>query len=479
MFGIARRLICFFSVSLTCLAQVSAIVNVNVVDVERGEIRAGQTVVVSEGNITAIGPSASVAAPANAARIPGEGRYVIPGLWDMHVHLRSDQAKPYIRMVEDNASLLDLFLPNGVIGIREMGGDIPDDVMRWRKEIKAGTRPGPRILTAGRKIDNDPPAWAGSLGVKTEIEAREAVRQLKQSGADFVKVYFRTVAPDVFRAVIDEAHNQHLKVTGHKPGNMSLQELIETGIDGMQHGEYLPATDRAAFDALVKERAQRAGTAWAMDATEGAARLIAMQDKPEGERLYKLMAEKGFWVTPTLAVYTHTLEYGIKDYDGDDRRRYFSAAIWNTWDPKVGFRKPPDARALAVRTEGVKRWEAAALAAFKAGVPMLVGTDCGANNVHVMPGWSVHEEMQALVRIGLTPAEVLRMATVNPAKWRGDSEREGTIEKGKVADMVLLRANPLTAISHTQEIDGVFQGGRYYSRTDLDAMLKRAESRAK
>lgn len=454
-----------------------AITHVNVVDVVAGEIRADQTVLISNGRITATGPSNSVAAPRDATVIAANGEYLMPGLWDMHVHLRSDQNRPETRMSDDNESLLDLFLPNGVVGICEMGGDLADDVIRWRNEIRAGKREGPRILTAGRKLDNDPPAWSGSIGVKTPEEARQAILQIKQSGADFVKVYFRTISPEAFRAVIDEAHRQHLKVTGHKPTNMSIQELVETGIDGMQHAEYLLAPVREAYDDLQRERSRRADTPWSMDATEVSARLLALEDKKEEERLYQAMAQKQFWVTPTVSIYAHTLEHGIRDYESDERKRFFFPGIWRTWDPKAGLRKPFEGRALTLRQTAVKHWEQAALAAYKAGVPMMLGTDCGANNDHQMPGWSTHEELQALVRIGLTPAEALRLATVNAAKWRGDSD-EGTVEPGKVADLLLLRANPLSNIQHTKEIESVFQGGRYYPRYSLDVMLKRAEAAA-
>ena len=230
------------------LSQTTAITNVNVVDVVRGDVRAGQTVLVSNGKIEAIGAAASVAIPSGAKRIAGDGRFLIPGLWDMHVHLRSDQARPNIRMPEDNAPMLDLFLPNGIVGIREMGGDLSDEVLSWREEIRKGILTGPKILTAGRKLDNEPPAWAGSLGVKNAQEAREGVRQMKQVGADFIKVYFRRTPPEVLRAVVDEAHKNNLKVTGHKPSNMSIQEFFETGIDGMEHSQYLAATDRDEYD---------------------------------------------------------------------------------------------------------------------------------------------------------------------------------------------------------------------------------------
>jgi imidazolonepropionase-like amidohydrolase len=147
------------SLASTLLSQTAAtaIIDINVVDVVRGEIHYGQTVVIAGGHIQAIAPSGNAQIPGNALRVPGEGRYLMPGLWDMHVHLRSDRKNPGIRLVEENDAVLDLFLPNGITGIREMGGDLSDKVLQWRDEIAAGKRTGPRILTAGRKIDSSPP----------------------------------------------------------------------------------------------------------------------------------------------------------------------------------------------------------------------------------------------------------------------------------------------------------------------------------
>jgi imidazolonepropionase-like amidohydrolase len=475
---LAFALISFLTLQLPAQAPPpTAITGINVVDVVRGEIHAGQTVLIVNGLIEAIGPSDSTNIPAAAARVPGDGRYLVPGLWDMHVHLRSDQKTTAIRLVEENAALLDLFLPNGIVGIREMGGDLGDEIIHWREEIRAHKRTGPRILTAGRKIDQEPPFWPGSLGLKTPAEAREAIRQVKQSGADFVKIYFGRISPEILRAVIEEAHKLNLKVTGHKPNNISIQEFVESGVDGMEHAQYLPAGNRDEFDRFAREGDRRLDTAWTMDGVEVAGRLLAMEDKKEGEIVYRRMAEKQFWVDPTLAVFTHTLEHGIRDYEPDVRKRFIYPAIWATWDPKLGFRTPLQGRALELRRIIVKRWQEAALAAHKAGVPMILGTDCGANNNHVFPGWSVHEELEELVKAGLTPAEALRMATINAARWRGESATEGSVERGKVADLLILRSNPLEAIRHTQEIDAVFKGGKRYSRSDLDGMLHQVEEK--
>jgi imidazolonepropionase-like amidohydrolase len=461
---------------LPAQAPPTAITGINVVDVVRSEVHSGQTVVIANGIIEAVGSSDSVNIPAAAVRVPGDGRYVMPGLWDMHVHLRSDQKNPTTRLVEENAALLDVFLPNGIVGIREMGGDLGDEIMHWREEIRAGKRTGPRIITAGRKIDQEPPTWPGSLGVKTPAEAREAVRQVKQSGADFVKIYFGRVTPEVLHAVIDEAHKLNLKVTGHKPVNISIQEFVESGVDGMEHPTYRPA-DREEFDRFAREGERRLNTPWAMDGAEAAARLLAMEDPKQNETVYRRMAEKQFWVTPTLAVSVHISLNGIKDYESDARKRFIPPAIWASWDPKIGFRPPLQGRAVELQAIGRKRTQEAVLAAHKAGVPMLLGTDCGSSNVHTLPGWSIHEELDELVKAGLSPAEALRMATIDAARWRGESDTQGSVERGKVADLVILRSNPLEAVRHAQEIDAVFKSGKRYARSDLDAMLRQVEEK--
>ena len=159
-----RRLLRFIAALCCALAKTqaqpsapskTAIEHVNVVDVVAGEIRNDQTVLISNGRIISIGSAASVAYPAEARIIRAQGKYLLPGLWDMHVHLRSNRYKPGVQLVEENESFLALFLANGVVGIREMGGDLSDEVIRWRNEIRSGKREGPRIITAGRKIDNN------------------------------------------------------------------------------------------------------------------------------------------------------------------------------------------------------------------------------------------------------------------------------------------------------------------------------------
>lgn len=473
-----------FFLAASAFAQPSrplAIVDVNVVDVIGGAIRDHQTVLISSGRIADLGAARAISIPAQSLRIDGTGCYLIPGLWDMHVHLRSDSAKRDVSLVDANAALLDLFLPNGVVGIREMGGDLSDSVLRWREEIRSGKRTGPRILTAARKIDEEPPAWPGSLGVKTPVEAREAVRQNKAAGADFIKVYFHFTTPEVLSAVVDEAHRLNLRVVGHWPVNIPVQDVVDIGQDGIEHASYLLVYRRAEYEQFEKELAARKDTPYPADATESAARsLYMLDDKSAADTLYRAMAAKPVWVTPTLAVQKRVrLELATENFSNDPRQRYVFPAIWESWDPKLGRRAPvAEGHRRELLALMIKRSEEATLAAFKAGVPMLAGTDCGVDNNYMFPGWSIHDELEDLVTAGLTAADALRMATINAARWRGEADSEGSVDKGKVADLVLLRSDPLTAIRHTREVEAVIEAGHYYSRSDLDAMLKRAEERS-
>jgi imidazolonepropionase-like amidohydrolase len=465
--------------SLSALAQPPAsfiIRSVNVVDVNSGKIVPRQDVAVLDGKISEIRAAADSDA-ADRRVVQGAGMYLIPGLWDMHVHFRSNPTDPDKRLINENAAMLELFLANGIVGVREMGGDLADQIIRWRNEIRAGTRIGPRILTAGRKLDEIKPAWPGSIAVTTPEEAREAVRQIKASGADFIKIYFGQVSPEILKVIAEEAHAAGLKVTGHLPRNMTLQEAVRTGIDGIEHERWAVLTEEQHRE-LERERTSRSKAGLPISIAEGIAREMWMHDPAEATRLNETLAAKHFWITPTLLVQNRVrVDIAERDFDSDPRKRYFAPAIWSSWDIKGGLRKPPPAETVAAYKRALKMVSERTLEMERAGVPLLAGSDCGVANNYILPGWALHEELQALVAAGLSPAEALRMATINPAQWRGEAETQGSIEKGKQADLLLLRANPLTTIAATREIEAVFVKGKEYSREALDGMLARAEGR--
>jgi hypothetical protein len=262
---------CIFALAAVCSALPAqdrslAITNVNVIDVVSGGVRPNQNLVIVGDRISQLGAASEVRPPASAKQIAGDGYYLIPGLWDMYIHLRSDPTKPVISLAKENAAVLKLFLVNGVVGAREMGGDLAESVITWRQEVEAGKREGPRIVTAGRKLDGEKPQWPGSISVMTPDEGRQAVLQVKRLGADFVKIYFREVDPAVLRAIVEEAHKQQMKVTGHKPTNIPPDELVNIGLDGLEHapfssggGPFITASG-AQLDAFFKEEEARSKT---------------------------------------------------------------------------------------------------------------------------------------------------------------------------------------------------------------------------
>lgn len=453
-----------------------AFTGVHIVDVVTGQTSPARTVVIDGGRIASLdGP-----VPPQARRIPADGLYVVPGLWDMHVHLRSAARRPDAPLIEENAGFLDLFLPHGVLGIREMGGDLADTVLRWRGEINTGKRIGPRILTAGRKIDGAPPAWPGSLTVTTPQEARAAVRQMKQSGVDFIKANFNRADLTLLQAVTDEAHKHNLRVTGHWPFNLPVQLLPESGMDAIEHSDHLIPPRLADFEQFQRESDARRGTPWGLHLEEIFARRLYLRDRANAGAFYRTLAAKPVWITPTLFVeQVLRVDLATRDFSSDTRARFIFPALWETWDLKTGLRSAPQGRSRELLIESVGQSRRAVAAAQQAGVPMIAGSDCGANNNYLFPGWSLHDELDLLVRSGITPADALRMTTINAARWRGDADREGSVEIGKAAELVLLRGNPLTRIGNTREVESVIRGGHYYSRADLDRMLADVERRAR
>jgi imidazolonepropionase-like amidohydrolase len=458
------------------------ITNVNVIDVVSGGIRPNQDLVIVGDRIAQVGAASEVRLPVGAKPIAGDGYYLIPGLWDMHIHLRNDPTKPDISLAKENAAILKLFLMNGVVGVREMGGDLAESVLEWRQEIEAGKREGPRIVTAGRKLDGEKPHWPGSISVMTPDEGRQAVLQVKRLGADFVKIYFMDVDPAVLRAIVEEAHKQQMKVTGHAPSNIPADELVNIGVDGLEHVPFLDGgggpfvtASGTQLDAFLKEEEARSKTPLHMGFAESSSRLMWMNDDAAATELYKKMARKDFFLTPTVTVMTKHIEVTEKDFSLDARKRFLFPTIWMSWDLKTGVRHPIPADILPVYKELFKRGGDSLRAAHKAGVSILAGTDSGVANSYLLPGWSLHEELENLVKNGFTPLEALQAATLNAAKWRGRIESEGVIEKNKVADLVMLRANPLESIGRSRDIEAVIARGRYYSRADLDHLLAGVE----
>jgi hypothetical protein len=422
-----------------------------VIDVTGSPPKRDTTVVITGDRISAIGDSASISLPGDAQVVDAHGKFLIPGLWDMHVHW-------YAR------DTLTLFIANGVTGVRQMFGN--SDLFRWRDQIAKGSLPGPRMVVASPIIDGPEPIWPNSISVSNEEEGRKAVRRVKQSGADFVKVY-ALLPRDAYFGIADEAKQQGMTFVGHVPNSVSPAEASDAGQKSIEHltGILIACSDK---ETDLRDKLVKANSPEARSKVQAAA--LETYDKQKATDLIARFAKNHTWQCPTLTVLRSNAYLGDERFRSDGRLRYIPRQLQQRWGFRIANRSGGDNAGAKKVLE--KQFEIVG-AMQKAGVPILAGTDTG--NPFCFPGFSLHDDLALLVIAGLTPVEALRSATLNPAKFFGLDQTLGTIEQGKIADLVLLDANPLLDIRNTQRINAVVSNGRLFDRKALDKMLGEAE----
>lgn len=443
--------------------------NVTVIDMTGSPPKALMTVVIDRGRITQIGKSSKIRIPKNARVIDARGKFLIPSFWDMHVHvLNADR-------------MLPLFVANGVLGVRDLGVHNIEEILRWRAEAAAGKIVSPRIITAGKILDGVPQADPSfSIPIKTAEEGRKAVWDLKAQGADLIKVY--DVLPrDAYFAIADEAKKVGLPFVGHVPTAITTIEASDTGQKSIEHlGKILedssgsPEKINAAQNAPIKE-----GDYFAFTTRIGRtydAVLSTYSDK-KARSIFAHFRKNMTWQVPTLAVKNGRTFIDELDAKGDPRAKYVEASQRNYWKPAVGFfsRYRSPSYIIAQKAHFQKELDLVG-EMQKAKVGIMAGTD--APNAYVIAGFSVHDELALYVKAGLTPMQALQTATRNVAEYLGDLNQQGTVERGKIADLILLDANPLVTITNTTRISAVIQKGRFIPRQDLDKILADVEKAA-
>ena len=441
-----------------------AITDVTVIDCTGKEAQPGMTVLITGDRITAVGKEKEVALPKDAIVIDGKGKHLIPGLWDMHVHWYETDYLP-------------LFAANGVTGIRVMWG-FPIN-LTWRKEIAAGTLQGPRMSLAGAIVDGPKPVWKDSTAAGTEAEGRQAVRKTKEDGYDFVKVY-SLLSREVYFAIADEAKKQGIPFAGHVPYSMSAAEASDAGQKSLEHlyGILLACSskeEQLAKDVVVARKDRdNPDRALLRRVNE---QLVDTYDTKKASALFAKFKANGTWQVPTLTVLRSMAYMDDPKHTNDSRQKYMPTSIRDSWNPKTDFRfktvTPDDYTSMK---KMFKRNLELVGAMHRAGVGILAGTDV--LNPYCFPGFSLHDELELLVKAGLSPMDALQSATRNPAEYLGREKDLGTVEKGKLADLVLLDADPLTDIKNTKTIASVIVGGKVLTRETLDMLLFETEAKA-
>lgn len=424
-------------------------------DVETGQVHSNRTVLIAGRVITSMEDAETADLPLGSRIVDGSGKYLIPGLWDTHVHLT-----PF------GEAVLPLFVAYGVTAVRDAGSTAL--IFRWRSEVAAGQRLGPRIWTSGRMLAQvrgaDPgPEWDR---VDSPEAARQAVEQRQAEGADFLKIQDSFMERELWSALAAEAATRRFKVMGHAPVDLPLATAIRLGLRSIEHTIGLPLA-LSSSEQQLRQRVMRAGSDSARWTAlyEADVEALNTQSSSRFTALATFMRDRGVALSPNLTDSRAMATAGSGRWDNDPRLAMISPAVRELWGGMARAATPANTRNLQQLYE---RIPAIVLAFHRAGVTILAGTDAWA--VYDFPGSDLHSELWHLVQAGLTPLEALRTATLSPARFFKVADSLGSIRPGKLADLVLLEANPLTDIGNTERIAGVVTNGRYLDRAALEAI---------
>jgi len=404
-------------------AQTTTIDNVTIIDVTNGRLRSHKTIVIDGNRITRIDDAND--ATRAAATLDGTGMFVIPGLWDMHVHayFTNDTAKFH----STSEVMLPLFIANGVTGVRDLGSNL-EATLAARDSVALHQLIGPRMLVSGPMLDGPTSRYAAAIKVATADEARTAVRMLKERGVDMIKTQ-SLLSKDAYFALSDEAARIGIPFEGHVPNAITGMEAI--------------AAHQRSFEHLLSVR-------------DTATSLIAE------------LARKRVWQCPTVINSVGT----PADLTSDPGVPFWLKQSVDGWRRTAATRAAESDSAARAAAERATRRLALIKTMYDQKIPFLAGTDAPAG-YDLVPGASLHRELQLFVKAGLTPLQALQTATLNPATYFGKTADWGTVAVGRTADLVVLTANPLVDIANTRTVAAVVADGRYYSPRELDRMRLR------
>lgn len=460
-----------------------AIENITVINPERRAILPNHSVFIENDRIVSVRPTADKSYSGESS-VDGTGKYLIPGLMDMHVHTA-------IAPITDDS--FKLMLANGVTGVRDMSADCweprgeiflcIDDMRTHAAAIEAGEEIGPRLLRLASPIvqsdrthqlpkDSDP-----AYSPLTEEQGRDIVNYLNERGVDFIKMYDR-ISPDAYRGIMAEAEKIDLEVSGHIPIFFSTTEVSNMGQRTIEHARDL-ITDCSEYGAVYRKGnndtlAGVEGASWPLQTTLRVESVVTF-DPEICAGVFATMISNDTYYVPTHGTRELDFRAGEEAYRSDPRLRYikpFQSGEWtNDLTRTANNASPQDIEEFrAYYEQGLKITRLA----IEAGVGVMIGTD--ANDTMIFPGFGVHDEMERFQTAGVAPMDILRAATTVPAAYLDQSDDLGGINEGKLADLIILSKDPMVDIGNTTSIQTVLFGGQVYDRAALDNILSDVET---
>jgi len=420
----------------------------NVVDTRSGTVSADRCIAIRGDTVVAIVDDGAASRFRARREIDAGGRWVIPGLWDMHMHFGGGDT-----LIAENRLLLPLYLAHGVTGLRDAAGDLAMTVLAWRDSINNGSLAGPTIFTSGPKIEGKNSIWPGDTEVETEAGVDSALDLLQKQRVDFVKLTDNALKPNLYRYALRKARARGMTSSSHIPAAVPVREAVELGLGSIEHLSY----------------AIRGGSEGAPRAASADGR--APFDTATALALYRLMAERGTALTPTLNI-SRTLAFlDSEDHRNDPYLKYIGPGLQATYGWRIERQAGSTPEQIARRHANYESSSTKLPLVQQSGVLILAGTDAGFLNSYDYPGIGLHDELGLLVKAGLTPLQALQGATINGAKFLKREARHGWLGTGTSSSLVILEGNPLTDISATRRIHGLVVRGEYLDRAKLDAML--------
>ena len=453
--------LCLLNCTNTAEEQVDVLIqHANVIDVNTGEVSGEMSIGIRNDSIVYLGNGNSNFSASQT--IDATGKYVIPGLWDMHVHFRGGD-----ELIGENRNLLPLFVANGITGVREAGGDMTTEIFKWRAEMENGSLIGPMIYTSGPKLDGPRATWAGSIPVVTKEDAVIAIDSLEQMNVDFIKLYDSRVTREAYIWILEEAERRGIRTSGHMPFTVMLEEAVTAGLGSVEHLYYILKGSSTEEQQVTDDNINRKASFWGSMTT-----LMDSYSEEQAQKAFKMLVDNDTYVTPTMHI-GNTLSYLDRDdHSNDEYLNYIGEGIIETYQGRIRSAARASEEFIAMRHRLNTAFKNLVPKMSAAGVSLLAGSDSGASNSYTYQGISLHQELAALVDAGLSPIEALKAATINGAKFLRVEDFYGTLAVGKSGDVLVLDANPLEDITNTQKINTLVMKSKTYSSADLKAMLE-------
>ena len=426
--------------------------NGNIIDIVTGAIEK-QTIYINDGRIVKLSNPDNSKAFKSEIVLDGTDKFILPGFWDNHLHFRGGDS-----LIQANKDFLKLFIMNGITTVRDAGGDLTSSVMEWKQQLESKELVGPTIFSAGPKIDGKNATWAGSLVVETEDDIIVVLDSLEALKVDFVKLYDSRISGDMYLKTIQEATKRGLLTSGHMPFTVELDEALDSGIGAIEHLYYILkgcSSDEKAITEAIKNGEYGF---WA-----SMEKLVATYQDSTAEKTFSSLKEHNAYVVPTLHIGNVLSYLDEVNHEDDAYLKLMHPGLIKTYEGRISSSLNSSEEARQNRKDLNAFFQTLAKSLSDANVNLLAGSDSGAFNSYAYPGISLHGELEAMANAGISNLKALQNSAYNGAHFLKKESDYGTIEVGKISDLVMLNSNPLEDIKSTRDINFVIKGNEVFN----------------